>query len=90
MWVFCISAPLAFFVESEDASQMVSMNANEEEPGEPEFFDGMEEGQALSETCSFRGVPFPSGNVLPLENPVSRLDIVPEVSLPPPEGNLLT
>lgn len=87
MWVFCISAPLAFSVQSEDASLMVSMGANEEEPGEPENSDGMEESQSLPETWRFCSVPCDSGSILPLENQVSRLEIVPEVSLPPPKGN---
>jgi hypothetical protein len=85
MWVFSICAPSVFYFSIEDPSLMVSMNASEEEPGEGEKQDCLEESKALTETQHLRLITQADKKISPLQNPVTCLEIVSEVVLPPPE-----
>jgi hypothetical protein len=74
----------------EDPVRILSMNSNEEEPGEGEKQDGMEEIKALPEKLHLRLIT-PLVEIAPhLHHPESSLDLVHEVVLPPPEGRLLS
>ena len=80
MWVISITAPPLFYLTMEDHALMVSMNANEEEPGEGEKQDCPEETLAPPELIIATATNSPI-----LKDQVNHLDIVHEVFLPPPE-----
>ena len=85
MWVFSICAPSVFYFSIEDPTLIVSISANEEEPGELETQDCMEGTKALPEIQHLPLIGPADDQISPLENPASHLEIVYEVVLPPPE-----
>ena len=74
----------------EDPALIVSMSANEEEPGEGEKQDCMEETKALPETLHLHLITRAEQKTPPPHNRVNRLDLVHEVVLPPPEVSPLS
>ena len=85
MWVISITAPSVFYFTLEDPALLISMNANEEEPGEAEKQDYKEETLTPPETLHLQLVIASADNSLILKDQVNTLDIVREVILPPPE-----
>ena len=85
MWVISITAPPLFYLTMEDPALMVSMNVNEEEPGEGEKQDCPEETLAPPETLRLQLI-IAAVTYSPIQkDQVNHLDIVHEVFLPPPE-----
>lgn len=85
MWVISITAPPVFYFTIEDPALIISMNANEEEPGETEKQDFKEETLAPPETMYLQLIITAAENSLLLKDRANRFDIVREVILPPPE-----
>lgn len=90
MWVYTICAPALSCLCTEDPVLILSLNSNEEEPGEGEKHDGIEEIKALPENLRVPLVPLLVEIVPHLHHLESSLDLVQEVVLPPPEGRQLS
>jgi hypothetical protein len=85
MWVISITAPSLFYFAMEDPALIISMNANEEEPGEVEKKDSTEETLVPRETLHIQMVIAAAGPSLILKDQIDLPDIIREIILPPPE-----
>ena len=90
MWVISITAPSLFYFAIEDPALIITMNANEEEPGEAEKKDSSEETLVLPETLHIQLVLAAAGPSLILKDQIDLPDIIREIILPPPEYGTLT
>ena len=85
VWVFAISAPSILYATTNDASFIISLNTNEEEPGEGEKKDSVEETLILTESWYLLpGYTFQDRNLLPAYRPMIQ-DHIEEIVLPPPQ-----
>lgn len=86
VWIFSISAPSILYVTIEDTSLIISLNSNEEEPGEGEKKDSVEETLILTESWHLLpGYTFKGRNLLPAYRPTMQ-EHIEEIILPPPEA----
>jgi hypothetical protein len=86
IWVFAISAPSILYLTTEDAALIISLSANEEEPGEGEKKDGLEETLTMPETWQlFLGFSFSQKDLLQLDSGAEQ-ESIQEIILPPPES----
>ena len=86
VWVFAISAPSILYATTKDASFIISLNTNEEEPGEGEKKDSVEETLILTESWYLLpGYTFQDRSLLPAYRPTMQ-DHIEEIVLPPPQA----
>ena len=86
VWIFSISAPSILYVTTKDVSFIISLNTNEEEPGEGEKKDSVEETLILTESWYLLpAYTFQNRGFLPAYRPTMQ-DHIEDIVLPPPQA----